>query len=134
MSRVKCFIDQPYYTPERDGSIAEFLSKFDYGTFPLFRGLEQYTLLWNDGFLVPDYSVIRVMWNVGRGDEHYNVMNDGKLEGIDAPAHQGNPGVHDAKDLLFRKLGRERLVMAFEAHNLIPEERREMRPEHLRLR
>ncbi|MEK6910175.1 MAG: hypothetical protein AABW82_00190 [Nanoarchaeota archaeon] len=111
-----------------------FLSRFDHGSFPLFKGLEQYKLLWNEGFLVPDYSVIRVMWNVCRGDEHYGVLQDGRLEGIKAPAHQGNPGVHDAKDLLFRKLGREKLVMAFEAHHLIPEQRRELRPESLRLR
>lgn len=123
----------PYYTPERDVSIAEFLSKFDYGTFPLFKGYEQYKQLWNEGFLVPDYSVIRIMWNVGRGDEHYNVMNDGRLEGIDAPMHQGNPGVHDARDLLFRKVGRQKFIMPFEAHNLILEERREIRAESLRL-
>ena len=54
----------------------------------------------NEGYLRPNHSIIRLMWNFGREDEHYLVLKDGKLKGLELPAHSGREGVHDYKKIL----------------------------------
>jgi hypothetical protein len=43
------------------------------------------------------------MWNLGRGDEHYGVLGEFELEGIENHAHGGEAGNHDVRKLLGRK-------------------------------
>lgn len=53
------------------------------------------------GWLQPRISIIRLMWNMGRSDEHFVVTEDHQLAGIhDAPDHAGRPGVHDPQKVL----------------------------------
>lgn len=99
------------YTPERDGPLDEFLERQERHTFPLFKGLEHFELLRDKGWLAPRISIIRLMWNVGRGDGHFQVTEDFKLEGIENPAHGGEPGIHEPA-VLFRN------SPPFEAHHL----------------
>ncbi|MEK6933594.1 MAG: hypothetical protein AABW75_01825 [Nanoarchaeota archaeon] len=51
-------------------------------------------MLWNQGYIEPNITTIRVMWNIGRGDEHFDIVNKNTLRGIAAPAHSGRPGDH----------------------------------------
>jgi len=99
------------YTPERDGPLSEFLDRMERHTFPLFKGFEHFELLRAEGWLAPRISIIRLMWNAGRGDAHFEVTDDFKLEGIENPAHGGESGIHEPADLLAK-------APPFEAHNL----------------
>ncbi len=95
------FDSHPWYNPRRDGDIISYLQEHDgLTTFPLFKGYAQYRFLWKKGLFVPEWSVIRIMWNVGRCDEHYSVLNERQLKGIVAEYHGGQPGISDARTLL----------------------------------
>ena len=104
------------YNPERDGSLEEYLRTHDgLSAFPLFHGYAQYKMLWDEGYLVPDWSVIRLMWNVGRGDEHFFVKGEFELVGVhDIQAHAGREGIHDPREILEEGV-------CFEASGLNPE-------------
>lgn len=92
------------YEPKRDGPLEEYLKIRDgFSCFPLFRGYKQFKMLWDLGYLEPHISVIRLMWNLGRGDEHYGVLGEFELEGIENHAHGGEVGTHDVRKLLKRK-------------------------------
>ena len=67
---------------------------------PLFEGYEQFEFLKSQNLLVPRITTIRLMWNIGRGDEHFDITEDFKLEGILLNAHSGRPGIHDPKEIL----------------------------------
>ncbi len=87
---INPFQDSYYYKLERDGSLEKYLEIHDGITsFPLFKGIEIYQKLFDEGYLVPNVSVIRLMWNIGREDEHFLVLEDGKLEGLSLSAHSG---------------------------------------------
>ena len=96
------FCGDPWYQPERDGTLEDYL-KIHNGqfSFPLFKGYGQYKMLWDEGYLEPQISFIRLMWNIGRGDEHFIVLGEYEIEGIsDLPAHAGREGVYDVRELL----------------------------------
>lgn len=96
--------EQPFYTPERDGTLEEHLKVYNgISAFPLFKGFKQFKMLWEEGWFIPNFSVVRIMWNVGRGDEHYTVISSDELEGIDASYHQGKQGRHSAREIFGRK-------------------------------
>ena len=104
------------YNEQRDGHLDEYLRTHDgSAAFPLFRGHEQFKMLWERGYLEPQVSIIRVMWNIMRDDEHYRVIDEKTLEGIFATAHGGLAGMHDAEKFL----GDEN-CSAWEAQNLNP--------------
>ena len=89
------------YVPKRGGSLEKYLETHDgHSVFPLFRGPKMFEILMKKGYFLPDYSVVRLMWNVGRGDEHFYVDKDYKLVGVDVPVHAGRHGVHSYKDIL----------------------------------
>ena len=45
--------------------------------------------------------MIRLVWGHGRNDEHYGVLGERELIGMDAaPCHGGKEGVHDPRDIL----------------------------------
>ena len=89
------------YDAKRDGSLSEYLKTHDgYMAFPLFYGLQQYHMLWDEGWIVREYSIIRIMWNVGRGDEHYLVIGRDNVKGIENDAHGGAKGFFDMGKLL----------------------------------
>lgn len=89
------------YTPARDGPLVEYLQRRDgLSSFPLFRGIEHFNMLRDQGWLAPRMSIIRLMWNAGRGDEHFEVTEDFFLEGIPNDAHGGRPGIHSPEKVL----------------------------------
>lgn len=90
------------YHPERDGSLAEYLELHDgWSSMPLFKGYEQYKMLWDLGYLEPHVSSIRLMWNMGREDEHFSVLGLHEIEGCsELRAHAGRAGIHDPKEVL----------------------------------
>jgi hypothetical protein len=90
------------YHPKRDGALEEYLKAHNgFTCMPLFKGYGQYKMLWDKGYLQPRVSVIRLMWNVGRGDEHFIVTKDNRLEGCTGlEFHSGRPGIHDPKVVL----------------------------------
>lgn len=64
----------------------------------------------------PAISVIRLMWNIAREDEHFLVLGENQIEGIsNLPAHAGRKGIYDPKDILDKKDS-----PLWEAHSLNP--------------
>ncbi len=107
--KVKRRVDLPpifeskcYYQPKRDGTLDEFLrGQFDnIGTFRQFKGVDQFNMLWERGYLVPKLSCIRLMYNLGRGDECYAVIGQNMLGGLDAGYHAGRAGRHQVRYVL----------------------------------
>lgn len=83
-----------HYSPERDGSLVQYLKPQLEGQCQrLFKGLEQLELLKNEGWLLPGTSYVRFMYNIGRGDAHYLITTDWKLEGMNGGMHSGDEGV-----------------------------------------
>ncbi|MDP4012970.1 MAG: hypothetical protein Q8R00_05205 [Candidatus Nanoarchaeia archaeon] len=98
------FMDSAHYQPKRDGTLAEYLKTHNgISCFPLFRGYSWYKELWKKEYLMPG-SIIRLMWNVGRGDEHFLVLEKDKLQGIgQGTGHGGREGIHHPKEILTNK-------------------------------
>ncbi len=91
------------YNPKRDGPLDSYLEKHrGITSFPLFKGYKHYKMLWDKGYLEPGVSVVRIMWNVGRGDAHFGVLGQFELEGVENAHHGGEPGKHDPRKLLAR--------------------------------
>jgi hypothetical protein len=55
------------------------------------------------GLLMPGVSYIRIMWNIGREDEHYLINENFMLEGMTGAAHSGDEGIFDPKEKLGNK-------------------------------
>ena len=91
------------YNEERDGPLERYFETHDgFSTFPLFRGPSIYERIWNEGYIIPRFTWLRLMWNLGRDDEHFAILEDGGLEGIShAPAHAGRPGNYEYTDIIF---------------------------------
>ncbi len=108
--------NKPWYNPKRDGTLGDYLESHGGGSsaFPLFKDYAHFKMLWDSGYLEPDISFIRIMYNVGRFDEHYSVKGEFGLEGIPLEYHGGKPGIHDPRILL-------RNVPPWEAQHLNPE-------------
>jgi len=88
------------YNPERDGPIESYIKSREYSMHPVFKGHEPFEELWKKGYLIPRVSAIRVLWNIGREDEHFRVINDQILLGIQLPAHSGREGYHSPIQIL----------------------------------
>jgi hypothetical protein len=119
------YLKSPCYQKERDGKLSEYLRErcFSGGTFSLFKGMKDFNMLKNYNLFRIGITSIRVMWNIGRGDEHYMIVeNNGEimLEGITGTgSHDGNPGLHKPEDILEkRKDGgvKKGETMTFELH------------------
>jgi hypothetical protein len=109
------FFGGGWYNPERDGTLEEYLTLHDgHSSFPLFRGYSQFKLLVDEGYILPEWSAIRLMWNVGRDDEHFFIDENFQLVGCDDLRHHaGRPGTFDPEEFLERKD-----LPPWEAHNL----------------
>jgi len=90
---------QPWYNPERDGPLNEYFENMEHGTFPLFRGIDQYRMLWNLGYIEPNLTGLRMMFNVGRFDEHYLIIDKDTVVGC-GKVHGGLPGKHNIEEIL----------------------------------
>ena len=104
MAKKRATIPDPWdqsgavYTPERDGTLEEYFETHNgISTFSRFKGFEHFEMLRKEGWLAPRISVIRLMWNVGRGDEHFGITPDYKLEGMSAPEHGGRSGISEPR-------------------------------------
>jgi hypothetical protein len=60
-------------------------------------------MLWEQGYLLQNFSYIRLMWNIGRGDEHFLVLEEGLLQGLEAGIHSGREGIHKPEKILRKK-------------------------------
>ena len=99
---------EPWYKENRDGKLEEYIAervKHDtFGVFPLFKGYTWYEKLWDLGYLLPDRSYVRLMWNIGRGDEHFVVLSREEIKGLhDVPGHPGREGIHKVRKVLTNK-------------------------------
>ena len=93
--------DAACYSPERDGPLEEYLElQFDGMVCRLFKGMEHFQMLRDKGWLLPNVSTIRLMYNAGRGDEHYLVTVGFQLQGIVHAHHGGREGVLAPEDIL----------------------------------
>lgn len=93
----------PWYSNKKDGTLESYLKKHNgYFSVPLFKGYKQYKLLWDEGYFIPKKSVIRIMYNSFRGDEHYSVIDEHSVEGICCGFHEGQPGIHNVKKLFHK--------------------------------
>jgi hypothetical protein len=114
--------DMPHgwYTPEMDGDIKDYLEKHDFGHFPIFKGFEQYKMLWERGLFTPDVSVIRLVWGSG-GGQTYLVKGLHEIDGYSEvmEAHAAMPGIHDPEKILEELIEGEQV--RFEAHWLARE-------------
>ena len=89
------------YNPDRDGTLEGYLKEHNGHTAtPLFKGFAMYQHLWDEGYLAPGISYIRIMWNFSRGDEHYLVVGEHLLRGVQAGMHSGKKGNHDARKIV----------------------------------
>lgn len=94
----------PFYKPRRDGPIENYLKMRKEMNLPFsFRGLEPYQELWNKRYIMPDIASVRLVFSHARSDEHYCVVSEHELEGIELPMHSGKPGMHDPEKILTDK-------------------------------
>jgi hypothetical protein len=117
--RIPLFGGSTGYDPSSDGSLDAYLRRqFDNnGTYCLFRGYKHFRMLWKEGYVIPGMTAIRLMYNFGREDEHYLVIDEKTLEGIILPAHAGKPGRHLVRKILNRS------TPLWEAHDLDEQKR-----------
>ena len=95
------FWNNPQYSPERDGTLEQYFETHDGNSASaLFKGFNQFTLLREEGWLAPRMTIIRLMWNFGRDDEHFGVTDEYLLQGLQLPAHSGREGVHHPRIVL----------------------------------
>jgi hypothetical protein len=95
------FLSGGAYDFKRDGPLKKYFETHDgLNCFPLFRGFEIYDELWDEGWLCPLQSNVRVMWGLGRGDEHYGVLSKTELEGTELKYHSGKAGIYFPKEIL----------------------------------
>jgi hypothetical protein len=101
MSQKFIFSTGGCYNPQRDGDLDKYLEVHNgRSCFPLFHGIKWFYTLRDNGLFLPDFSVVRLMWNMGRGDEHFCLTQDYKLEGMQANYHSGRPGIHEPEAIL----------------------------------
>jgi hypothetical protein len=91
-----------HYGGHADGDIKQHLKNMHESgaVAPTFKGYEPFKQLWDLGFVTPQITVIRLMFNLGRGDENYSIVDEENLEGVILNCHSGIPGVHNTKELL----------------------------------
>jgi hypothetical protein len=84
-----------WYNQEQHGDLEKYFEVYNgISAFPLFKGTKHFKMLWDQGYIEPGITTIRVMWNMGRDDEHFDIVDENTLEGIAAPAHSGRSGRH----------------------------------------
>jgi hypothetical protein len=90
-----------HYRGSIDGDIKKYLKEMheNGAVCPTFTGYEPFKQLWDLGVMLPYIASIRLLHGEGM-DEHYYVVDENHLEGIELKAHSGQPGLHDAKELL----------------------------------
>jgi hypothetical protein len=116
------YMKSPWYQKERDGKLSDFIEERCFGgpASALFKGIEAFNMLEEKNLLKNGHTSIRVMWNVGRGDEHYTVVEQNgeiMLEGVTSTkSHDGMAGLHKPEDILERKLDgyKNGVTMSFE--------------------
>ncbi len=90
-----------YYNPKVSGSLEEYLTEFNGRmSFPLFKGIEQFNMLKKRDYFIPNRSIIRLMWNSERGDEHFLVNEIYQLFSLESGVHSGREGTHKPKKIL----------------------------------
>ena len=92
-----------FYVPERDGDILKYLSQQEADWYPRgFKTFEHFKMLtgaWVINIELPQLHNIRIMYNDGRCDECYTLIDLENCEWIDTK-HAGAPWTHKIEDLL----------------------------------
>ncbi len=65
-----------------------------------FKGPKIYHQLLKEKFIEPYISYIRINYNTARFDEHYQVIEEGKLEGVILACHSGKEGVYNPEEII----------------------------------
>ncbi len=90
-----------WYNPKRDGTIEEYIKYCRIEMLPkCFKGYGQFKDLKDKGYITPNITNLRLMYNYARDDEFYGVIDGYRLEGIILNSHSGKEGIHDPKDIL----------------------------------
>ncbi len=86
---------------EDNGSqtIDEYLLSCDDETSVLFYGINPFKYMWEKRILLLG-DIIRINLRKGIFDEHYYLIQDGKLQGFQRGAYGGREGTFNAEDLL----------------------------------
>lgn len=92
------------YNPKQNGTVQGYIRKCREERVPIcFKGAAQFQMLVDLGLVIPHMTFVRLMYNLGRGDEAYQVVDGFRLEGLEIAVHGGQSGIHDAKKILSRK-------------------------------
>lgn len=92
-----------HYIEKRDGSLKDYIRNCKRNcSNPLFKGHKAYHMLWDQGYLEPGVSRIRLMFNHARGDGLYDVVSRDEVEGIvrEEEMHSGKEGKYSVLELL----------------------------------
>lgn len=115
-----------------EDSIFEYLDIYDGSSaVPTFRGSIAFEYLRYQGLILPGHTYIRLMWNLGRGDEFFNITLRYELLGADyVPAHTARSGVFTPEEVLDQILDGFDEPPYFEMHsfNLCVLEERVLKP------
>ena len=93
------------YWDETDSeSIIAYLKRKhnDRSVAPSFRGYKAFQELLKTGAVTPEITSIRLYIN-DSCDEHYIVMSETEVEGVELKAHSGREGRHNIEQLLQRE-------------------------------
>jgi hypothetical protein len=90
-----------HYRGSIDGDIKKYLKKMheNGAVCPSFKGYEPFKQLLDLGVMLPEVASIRLVHGQG-SDEHYILVDENSLEGVELKAHSGKPGLHNAEILL----------------------------------
>jgi hypothetical protein len=90
-----------FYPNSSSESILDFVRrrKNEGAVCPTFRGYEPFVELWKIGAVTPYQTSIRLFVEAGY-DQHYSVISEIEVEGVEAVCHSGISGIHNIEELL----------------------------------
>ncbi|MFP4118472.1 MAG: hypothetical protein ACLFTH_00265 [Candidatus Woesearchaeota archaeon] len=81
-------------------TLREYLETYDgIMHIPRFKGIGHYELLVKNGYLLPDYSILRIDDETGMWG-YYGILEDFNLFGLDDSYSPGKEGVHNYRQML----------------------------------
>ena len=70
------------YNPGRDGPLKEYIERHDMATPAAFKGSKHYEMLWDEGFLIPNVTALRLYWSCAGDDDYFVVKNREQIKGV----------------------------------------------------
>jgi len=89
-----------HYRGSIDGDIKAYLKEMHENgvVCPSFTGYEPFKQVWDLGVIHPEITSIRLKF-ISR-DEHYMVVDEHQVQGVELKMHSGQDGLFDTKELL----------------------------------